>query len=303
MSPQPLEYPRRSSPKPTNGSLLDTVLEPGFTTETLFSGSLEFEYNQHVQAQGREVHRTEPQGNSGSSTYVVSMPAGTDDPPHTQKHWQQIYLEETGNDCMHSSSSSSTISSCDSLRVHALLQKNHSTDPQEEHIYVAPPQPITPPGIEEHFRKINVHQKDPQRRALPPTTSVSTPSSFFQPQRPHMDQRLKYVPNFSRPFSKFNPPAILNAVWCARIRGQEIWDDAEPEPLYRYVRGKLDENSLTKRIEMLRKEVEMIDERAVEWNKAVGILEEAELKMALEMSMAMKENDEDHDTYHHAKVA
>lgn len=102
-----------------------------------------------------------------------------------------------------------------------------------------------------------------------------------------MDKKLKHIPNFSRPFSKCNPPAILNATWRARIKRRDIHDDAEPELLYRYVRGRFDEHSLTTKIEMLRREVELLDERTEAWNKVVDVLEEAELEMAMEVSMEM----------------
>ncbi|TLD18718.1 hypothetical protein E2P81_ATG11628 [Venturia nashicola] len=215
---------------------------------------------------------------------------------------QRIHRTETGNHETRSRNSLVTISSFESLCTHVVQQKNDSTELEEEYAQFLPSPPVTPPGREEYFRDMKAQQKEVQRRVLPPITAVSTPSSFIQPQGPHPNKQLKYIPNFSRPFSRSNPPAVQNAIWRTRMRGQEIQDDAEPEPLDRYLRGKLDEHLLTKKIEGLRKEVEMIDERGDEWKKALGILEETELKMALEMSMEMKEDGDDYGSLDCAKV-
>lgn len=291
MSPQRSEFPQHSSPKPIDESLLDTVLEPEFTTTTLFSVPVGFDYS-HSHDQSN--YRIEPQQNSGPSASSSRGPGGSNESQRANVYRRQNYLPERESDSTQSASPFSTTSSLDSMRTRIPQRKNHSPEPQEEHIKSSTP-PITPPGIDEYIQKMKFHQKDILRRPLlPSTTTLSTPSEFAEPQYPQIIEQSKYVPNFSRPFSSSNPPAVLDAAWRARLLQQKVQEDEEPEPVERYLRGKLAEELLTKEIDGLRKEVDMVDSRSDELKKAVEILDEAEGLIG--------KDDDDYDTYDYAKI-
>lgn len=153
----------------------------------------------------------------------------------------------------------------------------------------------TPPGIDEYFRKTKFHHKDPQIPALSLITSCNTLPVIDDIQRSDIArQPTQYVPNFSRPFSRFNSPAVTNDSWCARMRQQEIQASSEQELADGPLRQRLAERLITKRIEVLQKEVEMVDCRNNELKRAVEILEETE--RGLEERMEMQEDNHDYNS-------
>ncbi|QDS68730.1 hypothetical protein FKW77_004413 [Venturia effusa] len=310
--------------------LLDTILEPEFARKTSYRALIDFQDPNQAPLHDQSVQYNEPQGTSAQLTGSNSMPHGIHGQQHAVMYRQQVYLADTQSDYTQSDSSFQTCSSSiDSPHTHMYQEKNHLADSvedclkspgsfgrasdfdsqrtqvQDEQKCAVMPQkeqakpdhsPRAPPSIDEYTRNVKCHYRDPQKPTLPSTTSSQIPATG-KDQYPSMQKQSNYVPHFSRPFSRSNPSAASGAARRARKCPQRNQEDIEQNFMRRLPRDA--ESQGTRRIEVLQREVELIDQRNDELNRAIEILGEAEEELR---KIRELEKDEDIDDYDYSKM-